>query len=133
MTPTQVDILLVEDSDLDFEMTSRAIRELSPAVNVVRAKKCGTAKEALAKSACALMILDIDLCSCNGLDFLEGLAASASALSPVVIFTSSSHPGDRQRALQIGARDFVTKPFGSHEFLSTVRAMVLPYLASPPC
>ena len=67
-----------------------------------------------------LMILDLGLPDMQGLDVLRILRESGSAL-PVIILSSREDEAGKVRAFDLGADDYVTKPFGMNELLARVR------------
>ncbi len=68
-----------------------------------------------------LMILDLGLPDISGLDVLRILREAGSAL-PVVILSSRDDEAGKVKAFDLGADDYVTKPFGVNELLARVRA-----------
>lgn len=77
-----------------------------------------------------LILLDLNLPRATGFDVLESLARDNSLPRPrTVVFTSSSLPSDREKALQLGASDFVTKPANLDHFIQAV-ASICGFLAS---
>lgn len=69
----------------------------------------------------ALVILDLMLPGAYGLDVLKHLRAGGSAV-PVLILSARNETRDKVRALELGADDFVTKPFFPEELLARVEA-----------
>ena len=69
----------------------------------------------------ALVVLDLMLPGAYGLDVLKHIRASGSAV-PVLVLSARNDTRDKVRALQLGADDFVTKPFFPEELLARVRA-----------
>ncbi len=67
-----------------------------------------------------LMILDLGLPDMQGLDVLRFLRDTGNAL-PVVVLSSREDEGGKVRAFDLGADDYVTKPFGMNELLARVR------------
>ena len=91
---------------------------------------CGTGKDArefLDKENISLIILDIGLPDVNGFDLLRDIRKKTSI--PVIVVTARSDEIDRIVGLEIGADDYVTKPFSPRELTARVRA-VLRRLAS---
>ncbi len=70
-----------------------------------------------------LIILDLNLPRANGLDVLKHLRVKKSAL-PVIILTTRSHVEDRVTGLDMGADDYVTKPFAYSELSARIRALL---------
>jgi two-component system response regulator MtrA len=75
-------------------------------------------KESAARHA--LVLLDLNLPSGSGMDLLRTLRADVDV--PVLVVTARADVIDRVRALQLGADDYVTKPFWPEELLERVRA-----------
>jgi len=79
----------------------------------------------------SLLVLDLKLPKVTGLDVLAWLAARRDlSWLPVVVLSASSFPGDAQRALKLGAREFLTKPNNVDEFIPMVRGLHARWLAS---
>lgn len=73
----------------------------------------------------ALVLLDIMLPNDNGLDILKRLKASdKTAFLPVIMLTAKGSEIDKVSALDAGADDYVTKPFGVMELLSRIKALL---------
>ena len=68
-----------------------------------------------------LVILDLGLPDMDGFDVLRAIRARAEAL-PVVVLSSRGDEAGKVRALDLGADDYVTKPFGMDELLARLRA-----------
>ena len=85
-------------------------------------------EEALAKIAAAppdLVLMDIQLPDINGIEAFERIRADpGTAAVPVVAFTASVTPTDRNRITQAGFSGFVSKPIELKQFLATVKRMV---------
>lgn len=67
-----------------------------------------------------VVILDLGLPDMSGIDVLGGLRGWLSA--PVIVLSARTDSSDKVRALDAGADDYVTKPFGMDEFLARLRA-----------
>jgi DNA-binding response OmpR family regulator len=78
----------------------------------------------------SLVILDLKLPDLDGLDVLAGLRARGAAV-PVLILSARGQVGDRVRGLNLGADDYLTKPFAFEELLARVRARLRPGPAAP--
>ena len=83
------------------------------------------ARRQLALAAPALVILDVGLPDGNGLDFCRELRASAAhAGLPVLMLSAHGEEIDRVLGLELGADDYVTKPFSHRELVARIRAVL---------
>lgn len=74
-----------------------------------------------------LIILDVMLPGRSGYDILRDLKAQdATADVPVMMLTARGQAKDREMALELGATQFMTKPFSNAEVLESVRALATP-------
>ncbi|TSD97276.1 response regulator [Skermania sp. ID1734] len=69
-----------------------------------------------------VVILDLGLPDISGIDALAGLRGWSSA--PVIVLSARTDSSDKVEALDAGADDYVTKPFGMDELLARLRASV---------
>ena len=69
-----------------------------------------------------LVILDVMLPARSGLDILKELRGSSTV--PVIMLTARADLEDRLKAFQVGAQDYVTKPFFLEEMLARVRVQI---------
>jgi len=84
-----------------------------------------TGSEAISMiSSCCpdLIILDLGLPDMDGLDVLRDLRSWSSL--PVVVVSARTHEHDKVDALDLGADDYLTKPFGTDELLARVRTAI---------
>jgi two-component system, OmpR family, KDP operon response regulator KdpE len=87
---------------------------------VLEAPNGRTALELLGRDP-ALVILDLGLADIDGLELL-GRIREARPTLPVVVLSSRGDEGGKVEALDMGADDYVTKPFGMNELLARMRA-----------
>jgi two-component system alkaline phosphatase synthesis response regulator PhoP len=72
-----------------------------------------------------LIVLDIMLPECDGLTLLKRIRASRNTRTlPVILLTAKSAEMDKVKGLDLGADDYVTKPFGVMELMSRVNALL---------
>jgi DNA-binding response OmpR family regulator len=114
-------ILVVEDEPAIAEAVSYALRDAG--YDVDTAADGDTALAAARADSYDLMVLDLLLPGVSGLDVCRTLRDERSDL-PIVMLTARDTEGDRVTGLDIGADDYVTKPFSVAELVSRVRAQL---------
>jgi DNA-binding response OmpR family regulator len=113
-------ILLVEDEN---DLAQIVLRELAAAdYRTLHAMDGVFALEMHAREQVDLIILDWMLPRLNGLDVLRQLRQTSS--TPVLMLTARSEEADRVIGLEIGADDYLTKPFSVRELVARVRALL---------
>ena len=114
-------ILLAEDDQILAEGLSRSLRGAGYAVDHVATGS--EADTALSAHDFDLLILDLGLPRMSGLDVLRRLRGRNGKL-PVLILTAGDSVEQRVRGLDLGADDFLAKPFELAELEARVRALV---------
>nr|WP_280477151.1 response regulator [Nocardia asiatica] len=89
---------------------------------VITAATGGAALRAAADRHPDVVILDLGLPDMDGIEVLAGLRGWTSA--PVIVLSARTDSTDKVEALDAGADDYVTKPFGMDELLARLRAAV---------
>ena len=118
--PVSPVILLVED-DLEIsQMLADVLTESG--FTPVMAPSPPAMDAYLAKGAVDLVILDVMLPGENGFDICKRLRASSAI--PIIVLTALGEEVDRVVGLEIGADDYVTKPFSSRELIARIRALL---------
>ena len=113
-------VLLAEDADDLAEVVARELRANGYAV--VRAGDGRSALEAHDREHPDLVILDWMLPELDGLAVLRELRRGAA--TPVLMLTARSEEVDRILGLEVGADDYLTKPFSVRELLARVHALL---------
>jgi two-component system, OmpR family, phosphate regulon response regulator PhoB len=121
-------VLVVEDDALVGDAVKRAIEDAGFAVDLVGT--ADLARTALRAESFDLVVLDIGLPRESGLRLLQGLRGRGETL-PVLMLTARDALSDRVTALDLGADDYLTKPFSPQELSLRVRGL-LRRLGSPP-
>ena len=87
---------------------------------VVAAPDGAAALEAAAREPPDAVVLDLGLPDMDGTDVIRGLRGWSRA--PIIVLSARTGQGDKVEALDAGADDYVTKPFGMDELLARLRA-----------
>jgi two-component system, OmpR family, response regulator len=114
-------LLLVEDDAMIGEALEATLREASYAVDWVRDGLMATT--ALKTHGYELVLLDLGLPGKDGITLLRQLREDGHA-TPVVIITARDNVEDRILGLDVGADDYVLKPFDAKELLARMRAVL---------
>jgi DNA-binding response OmpR family regulator len=113
-------ILFVEDEAAIFEPFSRALRRngFEPVV----ARTVAEALESAGRVDPDLVLLDLNLPDGDGSDVCRSLRRDSDV--PIVMLTARGTEMDRVLGLELGADDYVVKPFSSRELISRIRAVL---------
>jgi DNA-binding response OmpR family regulator len=114
-------ILVVEDQQRLGQFLERGLREC--AYTVRWARSCKDALDALAESAYDVIVLDLGLPDGDGIDMLRQWRKSGFN-EPVLILSARDSVEDRIQGLNVGADDYLPKPFSFEELLARVRSLV---------
>ena len=125
-----VEILLVEDSDADAEMTTRAIRKGNVVNRLVRVRDGVEALEFVFREGAysqrsggnpRLILLDLKMPRLGGIDVLRRLKADQTTKTiPVVVFTSSAEEKDVVESYQLGVNSYLVKPVEMIAFTNVI-------------
>jgi len=116
-----VRVLVAEDDRTLADGLCRALRSSGNAVDHVEDGQ--SADTALTAQHYDLIILDLGLPRLSGLDVLKRLRSRGSS-TPVLILTAADSVEQRVRGLDLGADDFMAKPFALTELEARIRALV---------
>lgn len=111
-------ILIVEDEAPLADTIAYNLRE--EGYKVVIAKDGMTALELLKQEAPDLVLLDLMIPKIDGLEVCRNIRRNSTI--PVIILTAKSREVDKVVGLEVGADDYITKPFGMLELIARIRA-----------
>jgi two-component system, OmpR family, response regulator RegX3 len=111
-----VKILIVEDEDAIAHPLADGLRREGFEV-----ERVATGGEALDAPEPDLVLLDLRLPDVDGLDVCRELRARSEV--PIIVVTAKSEEVDRVVGLEVGADDYVVKPFGLRELIARIRAV----------
>lgn len=116
------DILVVDDEASVVEVVSLYLQREGFEVRV--AQNGRSALEAIREKLPALVVLDLMLPEIDGIAILQTLRQQADLDVPVIMLTARRQETDRIYGLELGADDYVTKPFSPAELVSRVKAVL---------
>ena len=109
-------VLVVEDEEAIAEPLAEGLRREGFTVTLA-----STAAEALAAAEADVVLLDLRLPDGDGLDVCRELRARSDV--PIIVVTARGEEVDRVVGLELGADDYVVKPFGIRELIARIRAV----------
>ncbi len=118
MTNSSVKILVVDDEPPIRKLLRLGLS--TQGYNVIEAMNATAAIEQIALAQPDLIVLDLGLPDLSGYELLRRWRDAGSDL-PVVILSSRTDEGGIVQALELGADDYITKPFGMNELVARIR------------
>lgn len=117
---SEAHVLVVDDDREIRQLIARFLRQYG--YRVSGARDGVEMREVLAASAIDLIILDLMLPGGSGLDLCSELRARSTV--PIVMLTAKGEDTDRIVGLEVGADDYIPKPFNPRELLARIRAVL---------
>jgi two-component system phosphate regulon response regulator OmpR len=121
MQSTPQRILVVDDDPEIRKLLARYIE--SQGFRVLLAASCRELRDKLASNHVDLIVLDVMLPDGSGLEMCRDLRAQRSSV-PIILLTALKEDVDRIIGLEIGADDYLGKPFNPRELIARVRAVL---------
>jgi DNA-binding response OmpR family regulator len=118
--PDSSTILLVDDEDSVQRLLTYPLER--EGFRVVQARDGEQALERFASEQVDLVVLDVMLPKLDGLEVCKRLRAESTV--PIIMLTARDDELDKVLGLELGADDYITKPFSIREFRSRVRALL---------
>ena len=115
-------VLVVDDEPDVGEVVSLCFSLRWPEAEIVRADSGGAGLKAFEQHGADIVVLDIGLPDMDGYAVLRELRRASNV--PVVMLTARDSEVDKVRGLELGADDYITKPFSHIELLARVRAVL---------
>ncbi len=119
-----MNILLVEDDDSIAEPLRKGLEREGYTVHRV-----ATGREALATTGAEMVLLDLGLPDIDGLDVCRRIRASSDV--PIIVVSARGEEIDRVLGLELGADDYLTKPFSVRELVARIRAILRRTVTEP--
>ena len=114
-------LLVVEDDDIVADAIKRGLEAANYAVH--RVSSAESAQAALAGEDFAMAVIDVGLPGSDGLTLVRRLRSMGKTM-PTLILTARSTLNDKVKALDLGADDFMSKPFETAELAARCRALM---------
>ncbi len=111
-------ILVIEDED-NIRQLITALLE-SNSYQVITADTCESGKMLFFSHLPDLTVLDLGLPDADGMEFIKTVRKESP--SPIIVLSARTNEAEKVEALDNGANDYITKPFGSAEFLARIRS-----------
>ena len=118
MSNNKYKILVVEDDRNILSMIQTVLD--TNGYQVLIAQRCQQGILMLTSHMPDLVVLDLGLPDMDGEEFIR--VARRSSMIPIIVLSARSDEQDKVSALDLGANDYITKPFGTAELLARVRA-----------
>ena len=118
MSNNKYKILVVED-DRSIANFVQTILETN-GYQVLTAERCQQGILMLSSHVPDLVVLDLGLPDLDGEEFIR--IVRRSSMVPIIVLSARTEERDKVSALDLGANDYITKPFGTEELLARVRA-----------
>lgn len=113
-------VLVIDDDELDRFVIRRSFNALGTPVELIEVADSRQAVDAITAHQPDVTLLDIQMPNMDGFDVLDELGKrveESSATRCVMMLSSSSRQDDRQRALELGATDYRTKPSTLNDYI----------------
>ncbi len=115
-----IKILMVDDDSRLRELVSEYLAEYG--FQVIHHEDCTGVPEKIQACSPSLVILDVMLPSGNGMDVIHQIREKSGI--PVIMLTAKGSETDRIVGLELGADDYISKPFNSRELLARIKAVL---------
>ena len=118
MSNNKYKVLVVEDDRNILSMIQTVLD--TNGYQVLTAQRCQQGILMLSSHVPDLVVLDLGLPDMDGQEFIR--IARRSSMIPIIVLSARTDEQDKISALDLGANDYITKPFGTGELLARVRA-----------
>lgn len=113
-------ILIIEDEENITTLVSALLE--AGGYQVINAATCTSGLMLYASHRPDLIILDLGLPDADGMELLKKVRVDS--ITPIIVLSARSDEQDKVTALDNGANDYITKPFGSQELMARVRSVL---------
>ncbi len=122
-------VLVIEDEEGSAQLIRFKLKSSGLEVIIAEDGKAGV--DEARKNKPDLIVLDVMMPVMNGLDVLAQLRADPEFKStPIILLTAQSTEKEMIRGFELGAADYITKPFNTNVFVARVKALLSRYQKS---
>ena len=125
---SQTHILIVDDEPIILRVVGAVLR--SEGYEVTEAVDGQKAIRAVGKASPDLVILDIRMPKIDGFEVCRRIRETSYV--PIIMLSGMADPMDKTKTLDLGADDYIVKPFGFSELLARVKAVMRRSATEPP-
>ena len=120
-------VLIVDDSTAMRAFVRAALEGAEEPIEVLEASSGFDALRVLPRQELGLAIVDVNMPHIHGLELIAMLRGNQRyQVLPLLVISTESSERDRERALQLGATSFLTKPFTAEALIERVEALLGP-------
>ena len=117
MSNNKYKVLVVED-DNNISNVIQTVLETN-GYQVLTAQRCGQGVLVFTSHVPDLVVLDLGLPDADGVEFIR--TVRQKSMVPIIVLSARTEENDKVEALDLGADDYITKPFGTSELLARIR------------
>lgn len=120
-------ILIIEDNEQNLYLVTFILEKYGHTVIQARDGQAGID---IVKDTCPdLILLDIQLPVMDGYEVARALRKILGDAVPIIAITSYAMPGDREKALEAGCSDYITKPINPETFISSIEQFLSDHIS----
>ena len=113
-------VLVIEDDAQIRDLIAKVVTSMD--LSVIQESSINGGLQNAASSIPDLVILDLGLTDGDGIEFINGYRAWSS--SPILVLSARVQEHEKVKALDAGADDYLTKPFGTAELMARIRVIL---------
>jgi CheY-like chemotaxis protein len=107
----EIKILIAEDNAVNLLLTKTYLKDILPQALIIEAKDGVEAVEQYQKNSPDLILMDIQMPQLNGIEATKKIRTMEKDIEiPIIALTAGSLPGEKEKCMQAGMSDFLTKP-----------------------
>ena len=122
--------LVIDDDDGIIQLVSLCLGVIWPDIKIIWTHLGGEGSELVKSTSPDLVVLDLGLPDMSGYDVLKTIRSFSKV--PLIVLTVRNEEVDVVRAFELGADDYITKPFRQFEFLARVRSALSRFVPQTP-